>query len=211
MSNYQAIATVTAALKQIVQEALNVIGGAEVKLGRPENREPSFIGAHLYLYMVRPNAGFCNFDLPTRDDKGDLIHQPQSALDLYYMISFYGDESQMEPQRLMGSTICALLAKPILTREMIIEVTDPSGPYSYLAENSLLPETVKFTQVYLSNEEFSKLWSVFLQVPHRLFITYQASVVILEPGLAVKKTPKVKDPPNLTTYLDNSETPSQKN
>jgi hypothetical protein len=202
MSNYLAIATVSAALKQIIQEAVNVIGGAEVKFGRPENKEPSFNGVHLYLYMVRPNAGMSNRDLATRNSNGTLIQRPQSALDLYYIISFYGDESQLIPQRLMGSTICSLLAQPILTRERIKEVTDPGGLYNFLPESDLEQqiESVKFAQVYLSNEDFSKLWSIFLQVPHRLFITYQASVVLLEPQLPVEKSPPMKTP-NIQTDL----------
>ncbi len=196
MSNYLAVATVSAALKQIIQQAVNVIGGAEVKLGRPENKETSFVGVHIYLYMVRPNGGMSNMDLATRSSDGTLIQLPQAALDLYYILSFYGDESQLIPQRLMGSSICGLLAQPYLTRERILEVTNPDGPYDFLAQSDLIQqvETVKFSQIYLSSEDFSKLWSVFLQVPHRLFVTYQASVVLLEPQLSVTKAPPAKKP-----------------
>ena len=196
MSNYLAIATVTAALKQIIQEAINVIGDADaiVKLGRPEIKETAFSGVHLYLYMIRPNEGLNNNALPTRLSDGTVVHRPQTALDLYYIISFYGDETQLIPQRLMGSTICAIQAQPVLTKERIREVTKPGGPYTFLTESDLEQqiETVKFTPVYLSNEDFSKLWSVFLQVPHRLFVTYQASVVLLDSQIPIHKVKIVK-------------------
>ncbi len=203
MSNYLAIANVSAALKQIVQQAANVVGGAEVKLGRPENQETSFNGVYIYLYMVRPNAGLSNRDLATRAPGGALLQLPQAALDLYYMLAFYGEEAQLIPQQLMGSTICALLAEPVLGTGRIAEVTGKSGPYRFLDKSNLKfqIETITFTQVYLDNEEFSKLWSVFLQVPHRLFITYQASVVILEPDLKVEKIPPVEEPPNITIEI----------
>jgi len=197
MSNYLAIATVTAALKQTIQEAINIIVDAdtEVKIGRPESKEQSFSGVHLYLYMVRPNGGLNNKALPSRLDDGTLIERPQTALDLYYIISFYGDETQLIPQRLMGSTVCAIQAQPVLTKERIQEVTKPGGMYPFLSESDLAQqvETVKFTPVYLSNEDFSKLWSVFLQVPHRLFITYQASVVLLDSQIPVQKIKPVKE------------------
>ena len=196
MSNYLAVANVTASLKQVIQEAANVVGGAEVKLGRPENKETSFVGVLIYLYMIQPNAALSNNNLATRTDDGTLIRLPQSALDLYYILSFYGDEAKMIPQRLMGSTICALLALPVLTRERLREVTKPDGPYDFLAGSNLYQqvESVKFTQVYLDHEDFSKLWSVFLQTPLQLSVIYQASVVLLEPRLEVVKIPPMKKP-----------------
>jgi len=207
MSNYLAVANVSAALKQVVQAAANVVGGAEVKLGRPENKDTSFVGVHVYLYMIRSNPGLSNRDLATRTSDGRLLRRPQQPLDLYYILSFYGDESQLIPQRLMGSTICALEAEPFLSRERILEVTDPNGPYPFLAESNLAEqmESVKFSQIYLSNEDFSKMWSVFLQVPHRLFVTYQASVVILEPQLPVITIPPVKEARPSTHVLKKDE------
>jgi hypothetical protein len=191
MSNYLAAAAVTAALKQLIQEAVSTIPdiNADVVLGRPEQKEPDSTPIiHLYLYMIRPNPGLSNCDLPIRNGEGDLVQKPQAVLDLYYVISFHGQEKELAPQRLMGKTICALLARPLLTREMIQQVIN-SDQYPYLAGSDLdqQMESIKLMPYYLNNEDFSKLWSVFLQVPHRLFLTYQASVVIFEPQIPGKE------------------------
>jgi hypothetical protein len=191
VSNYMAAAAVTAALKQLIQEAVSTIPGvdADVVLGRPQQTEPDSTPIiHLYLYMIRPNPGLSNCDLPVRNSGGDLVQKPRAVLDLYYMISFHGQEKELVPQRLMGKTICALLVRPLLTREMIQQVIN-SPQYPYLAGSDLdqQVESIKLMPFYLNNEDFSKLWSVFLQVPHRLFLTYQASVVIFEPQIPGKE------------------------
>lgn len=210
MSNYLAAATVTAALKQLIQEAVSTIPGLDTYVvpGKPEHKESDANPIiHLYLYMIRPNPGLTNRDLPTRNSDGDLVQRPQTVLDLYYMISFHGQEKEMAPQRLMGKTICALLACPILTREMIRNVIQSE---QYLAGSNLdqQVESVKFIPFYLSNEDFSRLWSVFMQVPHRLFLTYQASVVIFEPQLPVKEVPPVLHKPQPDFSLE--QTPEEK-
>jgi hypothetical protein len=204
MSNYLAAAAVTAALKQLIQEAVSTIPGLDTDVvpGKPDHKESDATPIiHLYLYMIRPNPGLTNCDLPARNSEGDLVQRPQSVLDLYYMISFHGQEKDLAPQRLMGKTVCALLARPILTRETIRQVIQ-SEQYPYLAESDLdqQVESVKFIPYYLSNEDFSRLWSVFMQVPHRLFLTYQASVVIFEPQLPVKEIPQVLEMPKLADY-----------
>ena len=113
MSNYLAAPTVTAALGQIIQEAVNTIPDAEVKFGRPGDKEPqSSPEVHLYLYMVRPNQGLSNCHLPAQAADGTMVADPRIALDLFYIISFYGEDNQLVPQRMMGKTICALLAQP---------------------------------------------------------------------------------------------------
>ena len=86
------------------------------------------------------------------------------ALDLHYLLSFHGDEAKLEPQRLLGSVARTLHAHPVLTREMIQDtLQDPL--FGFLAGSDLADqvEPVKFTPSFLSLEELSKLWSVFLR------------------------------------------------
>ena len=98
MSNYMAIATVTAALKDLLQTAAqtsapHVINDAEVITMRPDDAaKETGSKINIYLYQVTPNAAWRNADVPTRRADGTLLQRPLVALDLHYMISFYGNE-----------------------------------------------------------------------------------------------------------------------
>lgn len=184
MSNFLAIATVTATLSQTIRAALaGDVPGADVSAARPDRKGEHMpeTGVNLFLYQVTPNAAWSNADLPTRGSDGRLLQRPQAAMDLHYLLSFYGDELQLEPQRLLGSTVRALNAKPVLTRKMIQDtLANPS--YSYLGGSNLSEaiELVKFTPLPLTLEELSKLWSIFFRTPYTLSITYQGTVVLIE-------------------------------
>ena len=184
MSNFLAIATVTANLQQTLQTAVgNVISGATVKTHRPEASGNGVPDPHvnLFLYQVTPNAAWRNADLPSRSPGGKLVDRPQIALDLHYLLSFYGDESKFEPQRLLGSVAQAFHTHPVLTRQTIRKtVLNPS--FKFLENSDLADEVelVKFTPLALSLEDLSKLWSVFFQTPYALSIAYQGSVVLIE-------------------------------
>jgi hypothetical protein len=184
MSNYLAIATVTAALVQILQPAAGAaVSGATVTNVRPDSTGSGTPGArvNIYLYQVTPNTAWRNADLPTRDSNGQLAQRPRVALDLHYLLTFYGDETQLEPQRMLGSVSLALHQQPVLTRQMIRN-TIASPTFPFLAASNLADdvELVKFTPTTLSLEELSKLWAVFFQVQYALSVTYQGTVVLIE-------------------------------
>src|SRR5947209_7827218 len=101
------------------------------------------------------------------------------------MISFYGDESQLMSQRMLGSVVRTLQARPILTRDRIrntIANGVSSGTFPFLASSNLADdvELVKFSPLHLSLEELSKIWSVFFQIPYVLSVAYQGTVVLIE-------------------------------
>jgi hypothetical protein len=182
MSNPSAIATVTAALQQVLQDPVkNAVGGASVGFHRP-NRNQNGTGGplvNIYLYQVTPNAAFRNADLPTRRANGDLVHRPLTALDLHYLFTFHGNDEQLEPQRMLGAVASALETQPLLSQQ---NIQAAESTFSFLAgsglENQI--ERVRFTPTSLTLEEFSKLWSVFFQVEYSLSAVYQASVVLIE-------------------------------
>ncbi len=128
MSNALAIATVTATLAQAVRSAAEkAVGGADVVIGRPET--PPGSGSrkvHVYLYQVAPNAAQRNADLPSRDATGSVTQRPQVALDLNYLLAFYGKETDLEPQRMLGAVVRDLHARPVLSRQSIRDVV--AGP-----------------------------------------------------------------------------------
>jgi hypothetical protein len=189
VSNYLAIATVTAALRQHLLPAVQTaVAGADVTLARPHagasNQTTSeAANVNLYLYQVSPNPAFRNVDLPTRDSNGRLAQKPETGVDLHYLLTFYGSQQNLEPERLLGNVLKTLHAQPLLDRGLIAQlVTDPSNGYPDLGKSDLhrAVEVVKFRPLALSLEELSKLWSVFLQTPYTLSAAYVGSVVLIE-------------------------------
>lgn len=189
MSNHLAIATVTASLSHLLQRsAAAAVPGALVSTRRPERLEEGTPQArvNIYLYQVNPNQQLRNADLPMRRSDSSMIQRPMIALDLYYLFSFYGDESRLEPQRLLGKIVSALHAQPVLTpayiRETVRTMTEPDSDH-YLAGSDLAEQIdqVRFTVQPLTLEDFSKLWSILsFHAPHALSVTYRASVILIE-------------------------------
>jgi hypothetical protein len=107
MSNALAIATVTETLLHLLQNHLDVaqVPGATVSALPPDS--PTGLanpGVNIFLYQISPNPALRNADLPTRLTNGTLLHRPQSALDLHYLLTFYGEETRLEQQRLLGAS-----------------------------------------------------------------------------------------------------------
>ncbi len=181
MSNYLAVATVTKALVQMLDTAVKAaVGGAGVVTKRPDVTTADKT-VDLFLYQVTPNAALRNSDLPTRNALGQVITRPTCALDLHYLISFYGDGDSYASQRMLGAVVTALLAEPGLTRERILSVSkDDNNDNMSGSDLAAAVEQVKFTQQALTLEELSRIWSIFYQVPYVLSVAYTASVVIIE-------------------------------
>jgi hypothetical protein len=185
MSNYLAVATVTAALYQLLTSPVRTaVGAASVGFRRPDRTSGEKGNPHVnvYLYQVTPNAAFRNVDLPTRRSDGTLVKRPVAALDLHYLFTFHGNDDLLEPQLMLGAVVGALEAQPLLSSQNIQSSIAGPSSFSFLA-NSDLPnqvERIRFTPTALSLEEFSKLWSAFFQVEYSLSVAYQASVVLIE-------------------------------
>jgi hypothetical protein len=184
MSDYRAIAGVTGTLQQFLYGPLSAaIPGTTVRTGPPSASllTGSAAAVNIFLYQVNPNASWRNRDLPTRRGDGTLQKRPQIGLDLYYILSFYGSESKMVPQLLLGATVSALHAHPMLDPASIPEFLDGKSLQACgLAEQA---QVLKFTLMPLSHEELGRIWSVFFQVPYTLSVAYQCSVVLLESDL----------------------------
>ncbi len=186
MSNYLAIATVTATLNELLR--LNVeseVTGTLMTTMRPNNPaldSSAPPGVNTFLYQVTPNSAYRNDDLPTRRADGTVVERPQVALDLHYLLTFYGDEDTLEPQRLLGSVVRTLHARPMLTRQAIGDTVGNIASFPYLAGSNLADqiESVKFTLTSLNLEEVSKLWSVFFQAAYKLSVAYVANLVLIE-------------------------------
>jgi hypothetical protein len=188
MSNFLAIATATETLRQMLDSTVgNDVPGANATAAKPS--ESGEKAVNIYLYQVGPNASWRNDDLPSRRGDKTLVQRPRAALDLYYLLTFYGDEAHQEPQRIMGSVISTLHSRPVLSRQQIREAIS-HAENGFLNGSDLAEEIelVRFTPISLSLEELNNLWSGFFQIPYSLSMAYQASVVFIE-GKDIAETP----------------------
>jgi hypothetical protein len=194
VSNYLAVATVSAVLRSFLQMVVSkaTAPGLDISVatGRPEAPQPPDGTARvsLFLYQVTPNAAWRNADLPTRRSDGTVVQRPQAAIDLHYLISFAGDESKQVPERMLGAILPSLHAQPILSRDLIRNFILSAG-LIYLADSDLADqaELVRLMPLSLTVDELSKLWSVFFQFPYRLSVALQASVVLLDVDVPVER------------------------
>jgi hypothetical protein len=202
MSNALAIAAVTATLRTILFDALNndpdMPPNPDVTVQPPdkahEDQRIHFI--NLFLYQVLPNAAWRNMDIPQRVKSGET-GIPPLALNLYYMLTAYSQDDNVDPpatstlsHRLLGRAMSALYDNAVLFPEDIARVL----PRSEL-QNQV--ERVRITLQPLSVEEIFRLWSGF-QSQYRISVAYEVSVVLID-STQPTKTPL----PVLTRGRDN--------
>jgi hypothetical protein len=104
------------------------------------------------------------------------------TLDLHYVLSFYGDAAKFEPERLYGAAALALDHAPGLSIAAIEAASADSGNQPALAGADLAAEgkAIGLDPDQPSLEDWSKLWSVFFQVPYALSATYVVRSVAIE-------------------------------
>jgi hypothetical protein len=182
MSNVFAIATVTTAITQVLGDAIDAaqVAGAHVTSLPPDAEQglPN-PGVNVFLYQVSPNPSLRNADLPTRAADGTLLRRPQAALDLDYLITFYGDETRLEQQRLLGVVTRTLHAQPVISRSTLQFV---QTHVSFLSNSDLAdaPDLVRLRPINFNLEELSKLWSFLLKVDYVLSVAYRAGAVLID-------------------------------
>lgn len=182
MSNSLAIATVTGALAARVQGLLNAAGltGFQVVAGHPRNTPAS--GVYITLYHMTPNAALRNLDLPTRRSDSGTSRRPVLALNLRYLFSFVGDTDQFEAERLAGTILSDLHARPVLGPDEITAYlgTLASGHALRPSDLASQPERIKLTPVSLDSEELSRVWGLFNQNLFALSMAWEATAVMLD-------------------------------
>jgi len=171
-------------MQRILQTAIQLdVPGARVTTVRPDSGGGGTpeVGVNIFLYQASPNPAWRNNDLRNRRPKGDLIKQAQAGLDLHYLLSFYGNEVELEPQRLLGSSVRTIVDQPTLTPEVIQETINHPG-FQYLQASTLAEQVERVTIVpsFLSTDDLSKIWSVFFQSPYVLSFACQGGAVLIE-------------------------------
>ena len=196
MSNYLAVATVTAILQRILQSAVQRdIDEVRVTTLQPRNigNGTPETGINLFLYHVARNPALNNADATPFRSKGTPIKR-QAAVDLYYMISFYGNDTELIPQRLLGSVVRTFNDSPTISAEAIQQaIADPT--YRFL-EGSNLANQVKqllIVPLELGLDDLSKVRSVFFQAAYMLALVYKVTVVTIEGDESSKRALPISD------------------
>jgi hypothetical protein len=186
MSNYLAVATVTATLGRIVSEALDRVpdpsGIPKVRFGPPQ-ADPQRIGCTIFLYRTTINAFLRNDDLPTRDDGGQFVKRPRVTVDADYLMTFAGDETTLEAQRFLGAVVSTLHAQPFLSQDAVRRTI--SGT-SYLRASDFDPQTkVRLVPLAIDHQLIAQLWSTFPQVPYNVSVLYTATSIPIDADVAL--------------------------
>ncbi|MFL1904188.1 DUF4255 domain-containing protein [Streptomyces tauricus] len=180
MSNALAIAHVTQALALLIEANLQpeIDMAVKVEPRKPSADPPPEPTITVFLYQVTPNTSQRGTDLPTRASDGTLLKRAATALDLHFLISAYGDETELVGQRLIGSVVRTLHEIPVLP----LDIIELAGEKPYLAESDLAEaaQRVRFTPTVMDIDETSKLWGMLHQTPYTLSVVYQAALVLIE-------------------------------
>lgn len=220
MSNALAIASVTAVLKDLLDNALineelsgPLSGAVTVSALAPDRvttGEKEVVQLNLFLYHVAPNLGWRNVALPSHNSRGERLTNHPLALDLYYLLTVYSRQD-FEAEILLGYAMQVLHETPVLAREAIRTALHRPAPggggarppaVAALADSDLADqvELIKLTPQSLSTEEIYRLWGAF-QTHYRPSVAYHASVVLIEANQAAKSPLPVltRGQPNVAT------------
>lgn len=174
MSNSLAIAAVTATLRNLLTPGLTAELPSATVTTMPldEARDGNGNQVNLFLYQTMLNAAWRTMDMPGQVKPGET-GQPPLALNLYYLITAYGqDDDDTLSHRLLGRAMSILHDHPLLGAAEI----EAALPDNDLHEQV---ERVRITPEPMSVDEMSKVWMTF-QTQYRISAAYQVAVVLIE-------------------------------
>jgi hypothetical protein len=198
MSNALSIATVTAVIKNLLENGLvsdaiaasvgdvlvTALPPDKVQVGSDERAQ-----INLFLYHVTQNR---NVDWISQEYRSRYTSSsnPPLALDLHYVLTAYGAKD-FQAEILLGYAMQLFHKLPIITSEIIENAlknaaqTSTSSVFAQavagLSVSNLAAQMgqIKVSPEFLSMEENSKIWSA-LQTHYRPSATYQASIALIK-------------------------------
>lgn len=194
MSTGFAVAAATAALADRLQALIgDAVPGARVTTLNPgaqalRGGEPI---VNAYLFRTLRNGLASNRDLPNRDVECRPKASPTLMLDLDYMITFFGDETRLDPQRLLGLVVGGLNAEPLLSRTSI-RATIAATPWLAGTGLDTQGDPLRVTPMNLPSEATARLWSEFVGAPYQLTLLYTVTPVALEAPRNVAPVPPIR-------------------
>jgi Pvc16 N-terminal domain len=143
---------------------------------------------NLYLFRTTRNGFVSNNDLPTRGPLGGAKNSPVLKLDLDYMITFFGDDARLDPQRLLGLVAGGLNAEPYIPRDMLRAAVASTPWLSGGGDGSqeLPRDEIVVTPLNMAPDAMARLWSEFVNVPYQLTQLYTAMPIAIEYRLPVQ-------------------------
>ncbi len=198
MSTAQAIAAVTATLRDVLSNGLVEqkiaagLGNVTVSALPPDRVDSQGGGEvnrlNLFLYRVEPNTATRNVGPPGRGAAGRRVANPPLALDLHYLLIAYGSE-ELHGEMLLGHGMKLLHETPVLTRDALRRSLAPSAAVAsepsmsgrkllFNAELAEQMEPVRIMPAPLNVDELTQLWAA-LQCRFRTAAAYVASVVLI--------------------------------
>jgi hypothetical protein len=176
MSNSLAIAAVTATLRNLLTQGVTAdLPDATVStksLDKARDSNDSGNQLNLFLYQTVSSAAWSNMDMPRQVKPGET-GQPPLALDLYYLITAYGqNDDDVFSHRLLGRAMSILHDHPLFGAAEIEAALPGNDLHGQI-------ERVRITPQPLSLDDMSKLWNAF-QTQYRISTAYQVAVVLIE-------------------------------
>ncbi|MEP7054517.1 MAG: DUF4255 domain-containing protein [Actinomycetota bacterium] len=189
MSNTLAIAAVTATLRYLLHEALraepDAVSGAHVTTHHPARltaANTAATGINVFLYEASLDSAARHHEVPIRSPGQEIPERLPAAVDLQYLLSCYGNDDSLDPERHLARAIDAIVSNPILSAEVIAAAiaayaAEPTAflPHADLADQV---ERVRLTIRTLTITETSLLWSI-IGTPYLPSIVCTASAVLL--------------------------------
>ena len=133
-------------------------------------------GINLFLYQVEEAPFLKNREwIETNDNQ---LLPPPLSLNLFYLMTPYG-KSNMTPTSIKGQ----FEVHTILGEAMRIFSDNPIVPQEYwfkVGGLSDLQEPLKINQSQVELEELARVWSTFSNIPFRLSVPYEISVVQID-------------------------------
>lgn len=181
MSNYLAVAQATQALCDFIQRTVQAdvpTFGVKVQPQKPFAEPQTEAIITVFMYEVVPNAALRNINEPTRASDGTLVNIPKTAIDLHFLISFYGNEAELQPQIMLGSVVRHLNADPTIMDQDL--ATAATRTFLLGSDLGASPQRVRLTPTKLDVDDLYKLWTMLIQTPYALSVMYQATLVLLD-------------------------------
>lgn len=192
MSNALAIAAVTRTLRdllyQSIRDELANPSVTALPLDRArENRTGNQV--NLFLYHTQPSLERHNQHPQSQLRRGET-RKPPLALDLYYLITAYGEDERDE----IGHQLLGRVLSFLHDRQQIFPNEIEMATAEELSESDLHQQVdrIQIVPLSLSFEEMSKLWQG-LQARYRLSVAYRVAVVLLD-----SQVPLIVPPPVLS-------------
>jgi len=189
--DFDAINTVTTALKTLLEAALDPTGAGlqHVFVGPLDDTAGDKLNLHLFLYRVAVNADLRSTEhvVPaTTPGQPPTIYRGSLPLDLYYLltVSTKGSVDELGDLTMLGQAMQALNDAPIL-----------SGA-------SVKNETARISLDPVGSEEMSRVWTLFPTANYRTSVVYLVSPVWIDPALPQTAATPVVEEPHLVGTLE---------